>query len=70
MRIKSFLFSSEDGEIFVVKAGPRYELLTVNPMDEVLMATPAISEGMIIVRGRKHLFGIAERAANNSRTGR
>ena len=33
-------FSSEDGEIFVVKAGPKPELLGTNPMGEVLMATP------------------------------
>lgn len=53
-------FSSEDGEIFVVKAGPKYELISANPMGEVLMATPAISDNMIIVRGQKHVFGIAE----------
>ena len=52
-------FSSEDGEIFVVKAGPKYELLAENPMGEVLMATPAISDGVIYVRGLKHLFAIA-----------
>ncbi len=51
-------FSSEDGEIFVVKAGAEYELLSTNPMGEVLMATPAISEGVIYVRGLKHLFAI------------
>jgi hypothetical protein len=39
-------------------------------MDEVLMATSAISDGMIIVRGQKHLFGIAEISANNSKGGR
>jgi hypothetical protein len=37
--------SSEDGDIFVVKAGPKYELIASNPMGEVLMATPAISDG-------------------------
>lgn len=55
--------SSEDGEIFVFKAGPKHELLSVNPMGEPLMATPAISDGMLIVRGVKHLFGVAESAA-------
>ncbi|MFY9557040.1 MAG: PQQ-binding-like beta-propeller repeat protein [Blastocatellia bacterium] len=55
--------SSEDGEIFVVKAGPKYELLATNPMGEVLMATPAISDGMIFVRGQHSLFAIAERPA-------
>ena len=53
--------SSEDGDIFVVKAGPKYELMATNPIGEVLMATPAISDGMIFVRGQHNLFAIAER---------
>ena len=44
--------ASEDGDVFVVKAGPKYEL----------MATPAISDGMIFVRGRNSVFCIAESA--------
>jgi len=58
--------ASEDGEVFVIKAGPKYELLATNPMGEVVMATPAISDGMIIVRGLQHVFGIAERPAVKS----
>nr|MBA3255876.1 PQQ-binding-like beta-propeller repeat protein [Pyrinomonadaceae bacterium] len=38
--------SSEDGEVFVVKAGPKYELLATNPVGQVMMATPAISDGL------------------------
>jgi outer membrane protein assembly factor BamB len=56
-------FSSEDGDVFVLKAGAKYELLATNPVGEVLMATPAISDGMIFIRGQKHLFAIAEKAA-------
>ena len=56
--------ASEDGEVFVVKAGPKYELLATNPMGEVLMATPAISDGIVIVRGQHHVFGIGERTAS------
>ncbi len=37
-------FSSEDSSIFVVKAGPNYKLLFENPMDGIVMATPAISD--------------------------
>jgi outer membrane protein assembly factor BamB len=55
-------FSSEDGEIHVVKAGPKYELLSTNHVGEVLMATPAISDGMIFVRSMKHMIGIGETA--------
>ena len=48
-------FPSEDGEVFVVKAGPTFELLSTNPMGEVIMATPAVSGGMIFIRTLGHL---------------
>lgn len=51
---------SEDGDVFVVKAGPKYELLATNPVGEVMMATPAVSDGLVIVRGLKHLFAFGE----------
>ncbi len=58
--------SSEDGDVFVVKAGPKYELLATNPVGEVMMASPAISDGLVIVRGHNHVFafGAAATAKN------
>jgi outer membrane protein assembly factor BamB len=50
--------TGEDGSIFVVKAGRTFELLAANPMNEILMATPAISGDMLIVRTLTHLVGI------------
>jgi outer membrane protein assembly factor BamB len=50
--------SGEDGDVFVFSTGPKPELLATNPMGEVLMATPAISDGLLLVRGLKHLFAI------------
>jgi hypothetical protein len=44
--------------VTVVKAGPKFEKLAVNPIGEVCMATPAISDGMIFVRGQHHLFAL------------
>ncbi len=64
---KIFL-SSEDGDVFVVKAGPKYELLATNSVGEVMMATPAISDGLVIVRGLKHLFAFGE--ASSPKTAR
>jgi outer membrane protein assembly factor BamB len=52
--------ASEDGEIFVVKAGPKYELLATNPVGEVMMATPAISDGLVIVRAHNHVFAFGQ----------
>jgi outer membrane protein assembly factor BamB len=51
-------FASEDGDVFVLKAGNSYELLARNSMGEVCMATPAISDGLLIVRTKGHLYGI------------
>jgi outer membrane protein assembly factor BamB len=53
-------FPSEDGEVFVVRAGAEYELLATNPMGEVIMATPAISDGIIYVRTLKAIYGIGQ----------
>jgi outer membrane protein assembly factor BamB len=53
--------SSEDGDVFVVKAGPKYELLSKNPVGEVMMATPAISDGLVIVRTISSLYAFGEK---------
>ncbi len=49
---------SEDGEMFVVKAGAKFEVLATNPMGELLMTTPAIASGMMFVRTQHHVFAI------------
>lgn len=59
--------SSEDGDVFVVKTGPKYELLSTNPVGEVMMATPAISDGLVIVRGLKHVYAFAEPATGKAK---
>jgi outer membrane protein assembly factor BamB len=51
-------FPSEDGDVFVVAAGPDYKLLATNDIRELLMASPAISDKMLYVRGRHHVFAI------------
>ena len=45
----------------MIKAGPEYEELAKNPIGEVLMATPAISDGLIIFRGLKNVYAIKAR---------
>jgi outer membrane protein assembly factor BamB len=43
-------FTSEDGDVYVVKAGRTYELLSKSPLGDYAMATPAISNGTIYFR--------------------
>ncbi len=52
-------FTSEDGDVYVVRAGAEFELLADNDMGEVCMATPAISEGVLFYRTRSHLVAIS-----------
>ena len=54
--------ASEDGDVFVVKAGPQFELLAKNPIGEPILATPAWADDTLIVRGANHVFAIAEQA--------
>ena len=49
---------SEDGDVYVVKAGPKYELLGHGTLGEVVMATPAISDGTLYVRSMQKLWAI------------
>jgi outer membrane protein assembly factor BamB len=53
-------FTSEDGDTYVLAAGRSYELLAKNELGETVMATPAIVDGILYLRGRSHLFALAE----------
>lgn len=54
-------FSGESGEIFVVRAGPTFELLATNDMGETCMSTPAIGGDCLYIRTRGHLVAIGTR---------
>lgn len=54
------LLTSEDGDTFVVKAGPKHEVLGTNSLDEPVYASPAIADGKIFLRGEKNLYCIAK----------
>jgi outer membrane protein assembly factor BamB len=51
-------FANEDGQVFVVKAGPVFEILATNDMGAPVLATPAISEGRLIYRTASHVLSI------------
>ena len=55
--------SSEDGEIYVVTAAQGLVQVAKNDMKEVVMATPAVSDGLIVVRTLGHLYGIGNCAS-------
>lgn len=52
------LQTSEDGDTFVIRAGPQHEVLRRNTVDEPVWASLAFAQGTIFIRGEKHLFAI------------
>lgn len=50
--------ASEEGDVYVVRAGVEFQQVGVNPVGESLYATPAIAGGMIYLRGRHHVFAL------------
>lgn len=53
-------FASEEGEVYVIKAGPQFEQLSKNLLGEIAMASPAVSENVLYYRTRGHVVAIAE----------
>jgi hypothetical protein len=50
----------EDGDIFVVRAGPAFGVIATNSMGELVMATPAIAHRTMFVRTERHVVAIAQ----------
>ncbi|MCA1562537.1 MAG: PQQ-like beta-propeller repeat protein [Acidobacteria bacterium] len=58
----SVAMTSEDGDTFMLKAGPAHEIARTNSVDEPVYSSPAIANGRIYIRGQKHLFAIGPKA--------
>jgi outer membrane protein assembly factor BamB len=52
------LLTSEDGDTFVVKAGPKHEIVATNTVGEPVYASPAVAAGNIFIRGERNLYCI------------
>lgn len=52
--------ADDQGMVYILKAGPAYELLAQNDLEEICMATPAITDGIIFFRTINHLIAVSE----------
>jgi len=53
--------TSEEGFTTVVKAGPVFEVVAENAINEYVLSSIAISDGQLFLRGDKHLYAIGQR---------
>lgn len=53
----------EDGVVFAARVDDKFELLSENPMEEQIVASPVADAGRLLLRGEQHLFcvGVAKR---------
>ena len=54
-------FLSEAGETVVINAGPKFEILSRNSLNEKCQASIAASQGQLFIRGEKNLYCIGQR---------
>ena len=53
--------TNEDGLTTVVAAGPKFEVLAENPLNDYVLSSPAISDGRIYIRTGQHLYAIGKK---------
>ena len=49
------------GNVLVIKPGPEYIAVAHNNMNDILMATPAISENVLYFRSQKSVIAVGEK---------
>ena len=57
---KIYVISENEGMTSVFSAGPKFEVLAENPLDDYCLASPAISNGQIFIRTDKFLWAIGK----------
>jgi outer membrane protein assembly factor BamB len=58
------LIMSQDGDTFVIKAGPEFAVERINPLGEPISASAAVAGGRLYIRGERHLFAIGAAAGS------
>jgi outer membrane protein assembly factor BamB len=51
-------FTNDEGETFVLRAGPKFELIRTNRIGEATLASPALVDGRWYIRTDRHLLAI------------
>jgi hypothetical protein len=51
---------SEDGDTFVLQAGPAFKVIGKNSLNEMALATPAVARGSLIIRTASKLYRISK----------
>jgi len=53
--------TNEEGLTSVIKAGPKFEVIAENPLNDYCLSSPAISDGQIFIRTETNLYCIGKK---------
>lgn len=53
-------FLAKDGQCTVVNAAPQFAVISENKLDDEFLASPAVSDGRVFLRGRKSLYAVGK----------
>lgn len=53
--------TNEEGLTTVIKAGPKFEVIAENPLNDYCLSSPAISDGQIFIRTETNLYCIGKK---------
>jgi outer membrane protein assembly factor BamB len=53
-------FATEDGEVYVIKAGSTFELVATKHLEAAMLATPAISDGRLFIRTKDEILAFGQ----------
>jgi hypothetical protein len=48
--------AAENGTVFVFGAAKEFELLATNQLDDSVIASPAVVDGRLLIRGKQNLY--------------
>jgi outer membrane protein assembly factor BamB len=60
-------FLSDKGEMTVIEASPHFKIISRNTLGEKCFASPAISNGDMLIRGEKHLYAISQASGSTDK---
>ncbi len=63
IRVKDRFYAiSDEGDVFVLNAGEKYEVISKNPLGELARSTPAVSDGVMYLRTESQLFSLGKKS--------
>ncbi|NBS90656.1 hypothetical protein EBS67_11770 [bacterium] len=56
-----YIYFASAGKTFILKSGPKFELISTNDLGDLAASSPAVSQGRIVIKGKQFLYCIGSK---------